>query len=152
MLTDLCNHDTFNLEFDDLKHKCENIKVIVNEEEAQNVFKATQLQSKSKMWFRIRAGRITASRMKEVCRTNLTKSSELLIKSACYPGENKFTNAATRWGCEHEKSAINEYLKTMSKVHDTIQVNESGLILNPAHPHLGASPDGLVGPYVRLLW
>jgi hypothetical protein len=44
----------------------------------------------------------------------------------CYPGENKFTNAATQWGCDHEKSAINEYLKTMSEAHDNIQVNESG--------------------------
>ena len=144
VLTDLCNHDSFNLEFDDLKHKCDNIKVTVNEEEAQNVFEATKLQSKSKMWFRFRAGRITASKMKEVCRTNLAKPSESLIKSVCYPGENKFTNAATQWGCDHEKSAINEYLKTMSEAHDNIQVNESGLILNPAHPHLGASPDGLV--------
>jgi hypothetical protein len=27
MLTDLCNQDSFNLEFDDLKNKCDNIKV-----------------------------------------------------------------------------------------------------------------------------
>jgi hypothetical protein len=45
-----------------------------------------------------------ASRMKEVCTKHLTKSSESLIKSVCYPGENKFTNAATRWGCDHEKN------------------------------------------------
>ena len=70
-----------------------------------------------------------ASRMKEVCTKHLTKSSESLIKSVCYPGENKFTNAATQWGCDHEKSAINEYLKTMSEVHDNIQVNESELIV-----------------------
>jgi hypothetical protein len=42
VLTDLCNHDSFNLEFDDLKHKCDNIKVTVNEEEAQNVFEVTK--------------------------------------------------------------------------------------------------------------
>jgi hypothetical protein len=66
--------------------------------------------AKSKMWFRFRAGRITASKMKEVCRTHLVKPSESLIKSVCYPGENKFTNAATQWGCDHEKSVINEYL------------------------------------------
>jgi hypothetical protein len=49
VLTDLCNQDSFNLEFDELKHKCDNIKVTVNEEEAQNVFEATKLQSKFKM-------------------------------------------------------------------------------------------------------
>ena len=31
--------------------------------------------------------------MKQVCRPNLTKPAESLIKSVCYPGENKFPNA-----------------------------------------------------------
>jgi hypothetical protein len=49
------------------------------------------------MWFRFQAGRITASRMKQVCRTNLTKPAESLIKSVCYPGENKFPNAVENY-------------------------------------------------------
>ena len=49
-----------------------------------------------------------------------------------------------RWGCNNEKTARLEYASTLKEIHQDFQIRESGLILNPKYPHLGASPDGLV--------
>ena len=49
-----------------------------------------------------------------------------------------------RWGCTHEKEAIEAYIVTTSKNHDNFQVQECGLYIDPEIPFLGASPDGIV--------
>lgn len=50
----------------------------------------TRLQSQSKEWFLYRSGRITASRVKDVCSVKTYNSNISLIKSICYPLNNKF--------------------------------------------------------------
>lgn len=49
-----------------------------------------------------------------------------------------------RWGCDHEKIARNEYVKLMKIKHSNVKVNDSGFIINPKWPHIGASPDGIL--------
>jgi hypothetical protein len=56
-------------------------------------------------WFKQRAGRITASKLKAACRTKLHKPSSSLINSICYPEANKIYNAATSWGLNNEAQA-----------------------------------------------
>ena len=48
------------------------------------VEKETRDQSHSKLWYRYRAGRVTASKMKAICRMNTDQPSQSLIKSICY--------------------------------------------------------------------
>ena len=57
----------------------------------------TRKQSKSKLWYKQRAGRITASKLKDITRTNPENPSKPLIKSICYPESYRFSNAATRY-------------------------------------------------------
>jgi len=64
----------------------------------------TRLQSQSKEWFLYRSGRITASRVKDVCSVKTYNSNISLIKSICYPLNNKFKNAATEWGNTNESN------------------------------------------------
>lgn len=47
------------------------------------------------------------------------------------------------WGCEHEKVALESYIKK-SGHHTDIVVSESGLVIDASYPHMGASPDGIV--------
>ena len=48
-------------------------------------------------------------------------------------------------GIEHEDRAKLIYIKKMKKqLKHNIQLYESGLIVNPTFPYLGASPDGKV--------
>jgi len=51
---------------------------------------------------------------------------------------------ATRRGCDNQKVARAIFVKEMFRSNETFQVRDSGLIINPDVPHLGASPDGLV--------
>ena len=51
---------------------------------------------------------------------------------------------ATRWGCEHEKTARDAYLKNVVKNHLNVSVADRGLVIHPQYPHLGASPDGFI--------
>ena len=104
----------------------------------------TRDQSKSNLWFTYRAGRITASRMKSVCHTDISNPSQSLIKTIVYPESYRFTSKATSWGCKMKKTARNFYSKKMMQNHPMFNVRDSGLTLNTKWPYLGASPDGIV--------
>ena len=68
-----------------------------------NIESQTRNQAKSSKWYELRAGRITASVMKEAISTKIESPSLSLIKKICY--RRKFRNVATDWGIKHEKPA-----------------------------------------------
>ena len=70
-----------NMPFQDLQKKCNEIfeSISISQDEALNIESQTRSQSKSQKWYERRAGRITASVMKEACRTNLDIPSLSLI-------------------------------------------------------------------------
>ena len=103
----------------------------------------TKSRSKSKLWYKYRAGTVTASRMRAVCHTNLADPSQSLIKSICYPDAFQFTSKATEWGCNHEKLAREMYEKVAKSQHQNFSVVENRLFINPEWPYIGA-PDGIV--------
>ena len=132
------------LSLTDLQDTCDKVTLDVTEEMAVAVEEATRDQSMSRLWFTFRAGRVTASRMKQVCRTNHSKPARSLVIAICYPEAYKFKTKATQWGCEHEKLARDYYTKVTQEGHDGATVKNNGLVLNPSWPHIGASPDGIV--------
>ena len=132
------------MEYHELLGACQSVSLNVTQEMADSVEVATRDQSKSKLWYKYRAGRITASRMKAVCHTDASKPSQSLIKTICYPEAFSFTSKATRWGCEHEKQARDIYVKALKQHHDDFSVTDSGLVINSQWPYIGASPDGIV--------
>ena len=70
----------------------------------------TWSQRKSNLLFRLRSGRITASKFYDACKTKPTSPSISLVKEICY-GTKKFHSEATDWGCKHEKTALQQYAK-----------------------------------------
>ena len=102
-LTSLHKSDYIKLEYNDLLNVCEKVSLEFTSEMAKSVELETRLQSKSKLWFKFRAGRVTASRMKAVCRTDINHPSQSLIKSICYPEAFSFTSKQTEWGCKHKQ-------------------------------------------------
>ena len=143
-LTSLYQSNYMKLEYHDLLNVCENISLEFTGEMAKSVESETRLQSKSKLWFKYQAGRVTASRMKAVCRTGITNPSQSLIKSICYPEAFSFTSKQTEWGCKHEKQAQEKYEKVTKPSHSNLQISENGLFINPQWPFIGASPDGVI--------
>ena len=53
----------------------------ISKEEANYLTEATQLQSKSLVWFEHRHGRLTASRIGLFCHTSLARPSQTLISA-----------------------------------------------------------------------
>lgn len=145
-LTSLYDPALLGCTYPQVLDKCEDLfsGISVSEAEAHAIEVNTREQASSTLWFECRAGRVTASRFKSAVRTDPHQPSESLVKTICYPESVKFSTAATRWGCEHERSAISEYKKAAQQQHDCLKVSESGLVVHPKYPFLGASPDGLV--------
>ena len=129
------------LNYDELLKQRESVLV---EEIADVVEQETRAQSQSKFWFKQRAGRVTASKMKPVCHTNLACPSHSLIKTICYPEGFSFTSKQTACGSKNEKKAHELYYKTSVKDHIDFQLSESGLVINLKWPFIGTSPDGLL--------
>ena len=91
-LTALYNPNFLKLGYDELLHKCESVNVIVTSNMSLLVEKETKQQSKSKLWYKYRSGRVTASKMKSVCHTDPAQPSQSLIKQICYPQSFTFSN------------------------------------------------------------
>ena len=143
-LTSLRNPGNCKLNYLDLLEACDNVSIEVTDDMAQAVEKETRKQSKTSLWFKYRAGRVTASRMKAVCHRNVTNPAQSLVKSICYPEAFNFTSKQTNWGCKHEKKARDRYEKAVRLKHTNLQVAECGLFINPQWPFVGASPDGII--------
>ena len=116
----------------------------VTDDEICYLEKATRLQSKCKLWSIHRAGRITASNFKLAVRTNPNKPSISLVKKLFYPQQHTFTNSATRWVCEHETTAVEEFFDWFTLEHDNPELSSCGFVNNKKYLSLGASHDGIV--------
>ena len=143
-LSELFKAEYLDLNYGQLLQVAAECNVSVTEDEARCVEMETRAQANSRLWFRMRTGRITASRFKSACRTNPALPSLSLIISICHPEMTRFKSSATSWGCEHEKVAISKYLNVNLRMHQTFKVTECGLFISTSYPFMGASPDGLV--------
>ena len=143
-MTSLRNPAHCKLNYLDLLKACDNVSIEATDDMAQAVEKETRKQSKTALWFKYRAGRVTASRMKAVCHTDITNPAQSLVKSIRYPEVFNFTSKQTNWGCRHEKQARDRYEKTVRFKHTNLQVAECGLFINPQWLFVGASPDGII--------
>ena len=116
----------------------------VTDDEAKCIEKVIWAQSKYKIWFDQRAGRITASVFKRAANTDPKNPSKSLIKAICYPESNSFTIPATEWGVKNEEMAKEVYALKLNKTHTSFTVSESGLVINACYSDLGASPDSVI--------
>lgn len=144
VLTELRTDEAVHMGYSDLLNMCKDVDISVSEEQAKAVEAATRDQASSKLWFRFRAGRITASKMKTACCTDPKHPAQSLIKSVCYPESYKFTSEATAWGCSHEKLACDVFIDAHKASHDNVEQTKTGFFINPNVPFLGASPDAIV--------
>ncbi len=102
---------------------------------------STQGQSSSEQWFEQRQGRTTASHFNEVLRC---KTSQASLTSKIMGYTSSRNAPALAWGNNNEKLAREAFTSNQMTCHDSLRVEEVGLVVNPKFPHLGASPDGIV--------
>lgn len=144
----LCFHTLLNenkygsLRLHELIEEGKKLDLKLSKDDILYIEEETRLQSKISSWYLYRTGRITASNAKSVCRVKTTTSNFSLISSICYPEQNKFSTAATKYGCDHEGVARKKYEEVMIKEHQQFEVRESGFFIHSDIPYIGASPDG----------
>ena len=110
--------------------------VSVNFDEAVNIENSTRKQANESSWFEERAKRITASNFGHIM-TRKKEINDSFMKSTFQ--KTNFTSAPTSYGKANETIAKQMYIKqTGNHIHDI------GLIVNPAIPFLGATPDAIV--------
>lgn len=109
VLSDLYQTEYLKLGYHELLQIAAGTVITVTADQASAVESKTRNQADSRLWFRMRTGRITASRFKAACRTDPACPSLSLMMAICHPEALRFSTAATRWGCQHEKTAIEKY-------------------------------------------
>lgn len=105
------------------------------------------MDQRSPEWFEARLGRVTSSRIADVCAktkvgygaSRSAYLNQLVAEILSGRPQESFTNAAMQWGIDHEAEARDAYSARTGEI-----VTEVGFV-----PHqtlqAGASPDGLVG-------
>lgn len=105
------------------------------------------MEQRTEEWFKARLGRVTASRIADVCArtktgygaTRASYMAQLIAETLTGQPPEPFTNAAMEWGIAHEAEARDAYSAKTGEL-----VEETGFVPHPTL-HAGASPDGLVG-------
>ena len=145
-MTSLFNSDHQALSFPDLLKACDSFydMVSITPEQVDMVELKTRDQSKCKLWYEQRAGHVTASNLRKVLHTNLSKPSVSLMKSICYPESAKFYSKACEFGRRHEADALRMYNDSMKSTHTLFELKSCGLFLDVDNPYIGASPDGII--------
>ena len=147
MLTDLYQTSNLKLGYYELLCLASTVRstISVTAEQSKAAEVMTRDQCNSRLWFRMRAGRITASKFKSVCSTDLASPSLSLIMSICHPEMFRFKTAATTWGCQHETVALDEYKNQESTHHRDLKVSPAGLYnISTIYPFIAATPDAIV--------
>lgn len=85
VLSDMYKKDYLSLGYRSLLQLANQTNVCLTADQAKAVESKTRDQAKSRIWFRMRAGRITASKFKSACCTDPANPSKSLIMSVCYP-------------------------------------------------------------------
>ncbi|MED6259424.1 hypothetical protein ATANTOWER_022517 [Ataeniobius toweri] len=120
--------ETLQLPSKELEELCQEFQLEeLTLSEVQVVERATRGQSASRIWFKQRAGRIPASKPKQVLKTKSQQPSKSLIKVICYQEAYRFTTAATSYGRKHESQARGAYEKLMGREHTGFSCMDSGL-------------------------
>ncbi|KAJ8930183.1 hypothetical protein NQ314_017047 [Rhamnusium bicolor] len=128
----------------ELRQIGEQIKIKLQLEDCEAIETETKTQTKCKAWFVCRRGRVTASKFKRCCRTNVDNPSISLIKEICYPTVHRYKIKALDYGCLHEKDAFKDFSSMMKETHKNFTIENMGLCISPKYPYFGASPDGII--------
>ena len=114
------------------------VRMVVTPSQATLIEEQTRHQARSRLWFRMRSGCITASKFKAACQTDPCSPSHSLAMSICHPELVLLLPGGMK--ILLERSIFSTYAKTPDKS----SVQECGFYVCTDYPFIGASPDGIV--------
>ena len=118
-------------------------QININIEQAWHLQNITVAQAQDKRWVQEREIRLTASHFGKVLYRK-KEPSESFMKSILEPKDLSKVSSIQH-GKHNEAIVRSLYARKMQKqMHKNFTVYNCGLVVNPSHPYLGASPDGKV--------
>ncbi|XP_050509399.1 uncharacterized protein LOC126886482 [Diabrotica virgifera virgifera] len=138
------DEDMRNKRYEEILSISKNKVMNITGKQIENVEVYTRDQSQNNVWFKFRAGRITASKFKSVYRTSIENPSLTVIKGVCYPQKVIFYSRQTSYGLKHEKITLEDYESAMKQLHQNLSIRSTGFFISKSDPEFGASPDALV--------
>lgn len=110
-------------------------KTVISEQQCVQTEETTRDQANCMAWFEARKNKLTASNFGLIVKRK--KVTDKFLQTILHPKE--FTSAATSYGKNNEKKAIQRYIKKTGN-----HVHECGFVINWRIPFIGATPDGKV--------
>ena len=135
-VTDLFQQKYYDANYINLLEAADAVSLSINTSQISMIEEATRGQQNNKKWNYFRAGRITASRMHQVCHISIARPSQSLIKRICYLASYQFSTAVTNWGCQHENEALEVYKDLMDKHHEELIISDVVSIYQKITPTL----------------
>ena len=130
---DFCCNDKLVEEFIDFLN--------LDQTQCETICAKTVQQGGSQFWIDQRTGRVTASNFYKICHLKDTTDKTNTIKLLMNYCHMKNIPEPLEWGHQREISAAKLYFKKINHKHCDLLLKESGLVVNPLWPFLGASPD-----------
>ena len=115
-------------------------KLQLDEDDINELERATRDQAKSEKWKSERRYRFTSSKFHII--SHRQRNHETFANSLMHP--KSFTSRHTSHGIKYESEAIHAYVKQMNSRSMPVQVFKSGLVVYKKEPVLACSPDGKV--------
>ena len=97
-LCDLFKQENIEKSFDELLRLADETEVVVTVTQSKAVEEETKSQANSCLWFCMRAGWITASKLKAVCSTDSAMASVSLVVSIFHPELSKVQYSSNKVG------------------------------------------------------
>ncbi len=118
-------------------------------EDVKRISAATVQQSNNELWFSMRAGRITASKLKNCTDKVDLEEEKVKGKTTSYVKQimNYYPQAhspAIHWGIYNEPHAIADFLKAQRGFHKHMKVDTCGVFVCAQYPFIAASRDAIV--------
>ena len=117
-------------------------KISITVAEAWELKKRTVLQGGCKEWVEQHKTRLTASNFGKI-NQQIKKPSEAMLSNIFFPPDLSKV-ASIAHGRSKEKLARSIYASRMQGKIKNFCVFDAGIVVNPAYPYIGASPDGKV--------
>ncbi|XP_071959888.1 uncharacterized protein [Antedon mediterranea] len=117
-------------------------QIAVDLENARAIERQTVLQSNSNEWREQRKLRLTSSKFGKI--NSRVKGANVSFYKAIFNSKNIGHIRSVSHGSANEKPALKIYATESAKRVNNFMVYDSGLVINPDLPHLGATPDGKV--------
>ena len=114
----------------------------ISRDDAHELEAKTVGQANNTLWKDSRLNRLTASNFGLICKRRVV--TEKFTKSVLTEVNDLSHVPAIKYGRENETRARERYTKYMANAGYNIKVLQSGLVVNPSFPWLGASPDGKI--------